>query len=83
MIVNAEETAICQQFKRRGRANLLSVAHVFLGAIWSKPLGPQSRSNVIYLGDEKLDAVITEELQRQLAAGVTTVRDLGDLRYVV
>jgi hypothetical protein len=47
MIVNAEETAICQQFKRRGRANLLSVAHVFLGAIWSKPLGPQSRSDVI------------------------------------
>jgi hypothetical protein len=35
------------------------------------------------LGDEELDAVITEELQRQLAAGVTTVRDLGDLRYAV
>jgi imidazolonepropionase-like amidohydrolase len=35
------------------------------------------------LGDE-LDAVITEGLWRQLAAGVvTTVRDLGDLRYAV
>ena len=33
-------------------------------------------------GDEELDAVITEELQRQLAAGVTA-RDLGDLRYAV
>ena len=35
------------------------------------------------LGDDELDAVITEGLRRQLAAGVTTVRDLGDLRYVV
>jgi imidazolonepropionase-like amidohydrolase len=33
-------------------------------------------------GDEELDAVITEELRRQLAAGVTA-RDLGDLRYAV
>lgn len=33
-------------------------------------------------GGEELDAVITEELQRQLAAGVTA-RDLGDLRYAV
>ena len=30
------------------------------------------------LGDDELDAVITEGLRRQLAAGVTTVRDLGD-----
>jgi imidazolonepropionase-like amidohydrolase len=35
------------------------------------------------LGDDELDAVITEGLRRQLAAGVTTVRDLGDLRYAV
>ena len=35
------------------------------------------------LGDDELDAVITEGLWRQLAAGVTTVRDLGDLRYAV
>jgi dihydroorotase-like cyclic amidohydrolase len=35
------------------------------------------------LGDEELDAIITDGLQRQLAAGVTTVRDLGDLRYAV
>jgi hypothetical protein len=33
------------------------------------------------LGDDELDAVITERLRRQLAAGVTTVRDLGDLWY--
>jgi imidazolonepropionase-like amidohydrolase len=35
------------------------------------------------LGDDELDAVITEGVRRQLAAGVTTVRDLGDLRYAV
>jgi hypothetical protein len=35
------------------------------------------------LGDDELDTVITEGLRRQLAAGVTTVRDLGDLRYAV
>jgi hypothetical protein len=35
------------------------------------------------LGDDELDAVITEGLRRQLAAGVTTVRDLGDLWYGV
>ena len=35
------------------------------------------------LGDDELDAVITDGLRRQLAAGVTTVRDLGDRRYAV
>jgi imidazolonepropionase-like amidohydrolase len=35
------------------------------------------------LSDDELDAVITEGLRLQLAAGVTTVRDLGDLRYAV
>jgi imidazolonepropionase-like amidohydrolase len=33
------------------------------------------------LGPYALDAIITESLRRQLAAGVTTVRDLGDIRY--
>lgn len=32
---------------------------------------------------DELDAVVTEGLRRQLAAGVTTVRDLGDRRYAV
>jgi len=31
--------------------------------------------------DDELDAVMTQGLRRQLAAGVTTVRDLGDRRY--
>ena len=35
-----------------------------------------------YSADE-LDTVITEGLRRQLAAGVTTVRDLGDRRFSV
>lgn len=34
-------------------------------------------------GDGDLDGVIGESLQRQLAAGVTTVRDLGDRDYAV
>ena len=33
------------------------------------------------LDGEALDTIITESLRRQLAAGVTTVRDLGDMRY--
>jgi imidazolonepropionase-like amidohydrolase len=35
------------------------------------------------LGAEALDAIISESLRRQLAGGVTTVRDLGDIRYAV
>ena len=31
--------------------------------------------------DDELDAVMTQGLRRQLAAGVTTVRDLGDRRF--
>ena len=31
--------------------------------------------------DHELDAVITQSLRQQVAAGVTTVRDLGDTRY--
>ena len=34
-------------------------------------------------GDDDLDSIITEGLRRQLAAGVTTVRDLGDRRFNV
>lgn len=34
-------------------------------------------------GDEELDAVIDRALSAQLAAGVTTVRDLGDRRWAV
>ncbi|HXD25165.1 MAG TPA: amidohydrolase family protein [Propionibacteriaceae bacterium] len=33
------------------------------------------------LDGEALDTIITESLRCQLAAGVTTVRDLGDIRY--
>lgn len=33
--------------------------------------------------DEQLDAVITQSMQAQLAAGVTTVRDVGDRRWSV
>ena len=33
--------------------------------------------------DAELDLVITDGLRRQLAAGVTTVRDLGDRRFNV
>ena len=35
------------------------------------------------LDDEQLDAVVAQSLRDQLAAGVTTVRDLGDRRYAV
>ena len=33
--------------------------------------------------DDEIDAVVSEGLRRQLAAGVTTVRDLGDRRFCV
>jgi imidazolonepropionase-like amidohydrolase len=32
---------------------------------------------------EQIDAVVSESLRRHLAAGVTTVRDLGDLQFSV
>ena len=35
------------------------------------------------MDDEQLDAVVTQSLRDQMAAGVTTVRDLGDRRYAV
>ena len=44
---------------------------------------PGALDRVPRLSDDELDQVISESLQRQLAAGVTTVRDLGDRRYAV
>ncbi len=45
--------------------------------------GPNALSRVAGYTDEQIDAVVTEALRRQLAAGVTTVRDLGDRDYNV
>jgi imidazolonepropionase-like amidohydrolase len=44
---------------------------------------PGALDRVPGLSDDEIDRVITAGLERQLAAGVTTVRDLGDRRYVV
>jgi imidazolonepropionase-like amidohydrolase len=40
--------------------------------------GDRALSRVPGYSDQELDDVISDGLQRQLAAGVTTVRDLGD-----
>jgi imidazolonepropionase-like amidohydrolase len=45
--------------------------------------GPNALDRVAGYSEEELDAVVTEGLRRQLAAGVTTVRDLGDRGYAV
>jgi imidazolonepropionase-like amidohydrolase len=45
--------------------------------------GPDALSRVAGYTDEEVDAVVTEALRRQLGAGVTTVRDLGDRGYCV
>jgi imidazolonepropionase-like amidohydrolase len=45
--------------------------------------GPMALDRVAGFSDEELDAVVTEALHRHLAAGVTTVRDLGDRRFNV
>ena len=45
--------------------------------------GLNALDRVAGYSDEELDAVVTEALRRQLAAGVTTVRDLGDRRFAV
>lgn len=45
--------------------------------------GPDALSRVAGYSDQEIDAVVTEALRRQLAAGVTTVRDLGDRRFNV
>src|SRR5687767_5180781 len=44
---------------------------------------PGALDRVPGLSDDEIDRVISEGLERQLAAGVTTVRDLGDRRYAV
>jgi imidazolonepropionase-like amidohydrolase len=44
---------------------------------------PGALDRVPGMSDDELDRVISEGLERQLAAGVTTVRDLGDRRYSV
>jgi imidazolonepropionase-like amidohydrolase len=44
---------------------------------------PGALDRVPELTEEEIDGVISESLGRQLAAGVTTVRDLGDRNYVV
>ncbi|HSU35816.1 MAG TPA: amidohydrolase family protein [Propionibacteriaceae bacterium] len=44
---------------------------------------PGALDRVPGLSDDEIDRVISEGLERQLAAGVTTVRDLGDRRYSV
>jgi imidazolonepropionase-like amidohydrolase len=54
-------------------------AHVHLVA----DSGPAALERVADYSDEELDGVVTEALRRQLAAGVTTVRDLGDRRFNV
>ena len=44
---------------------------------------PGALDRVPGLSDDEIDRVISEGLERQLAAGVTTVRDLGDRQYAV
>ena len=44
---------------------------------------PGALDRVPGLSEDEMDRVITESLGRQLAAGVTTVRDLGDRQYAV
>lgn len=45
--------------------------------------GPNALSRVAGYSAEEIDKVVTEALRRQLAAGVTTVRDLGDRDFCV
>ena len=45
--------------------------------------GPMALSRVAGYTDTEIEAVVTEALRRQLAAGVTTVRDLGDRDFCV
>jgi len=45
--------------------------------------GPNALSRVAGYADEEIEDVVSEALSRQLAAGVTTVRDLGDRGYNV
>ena len=45
--------------------------------------GDRALDRVAGYTEEEIDAVVSEGLRRQLAAGVTTVRDLGDRRFCV
>lgn len=45
--------------------------------------GPMALDRVAGYSDGEIDAVMTEALHRHRAAGVTTVRDLGDRRFNV
>ena len=45
--------------------------------------GPMALDRVAGYSEAEIDAVVTEALARHLAAGVTTVRDLGDRRFNV
>jgi len=54
-------------------------AHVHLVA----DSGPLALDRVAGYTEEELDAVVTGSLERQLAAGVTSVRDLGDRDFHV
>jgi imidazolonepropionase-like amidohydrolase len=55
--------------------------HVHLVAEGIRPGAPGSLEAAGTLDDEGLDASIRRSLAKQAAAGVTTVRDLGDRRY--
>jgi imidazolonepropionase-like amidohydrolase len=56
-------------------------AHVHLVAESMRPGSPGSLESAGGLDDDELDAAIARSLAAQAAAGVTTVRDLGDVRY--
>jgi imidazolonepropionase-like amidohydrolase len=43
--------------------------------------GPGSLERAGTMSDDEVDSVIAQSLRQQAAAGVTTVRDLGDTRY--
>src|SRR5690242_3625356 len=45
--------------------------------------GPNALDLVAGYSDEEIDKVVSRSLAAHLAAGVTTVRDLGDRRFVV
>ncbi len=45
--------------------------------------GPMALDRVAGYSEQEIDAVVTEALRRHRAAGVTTVRDLGDRRFNV
>jgi imidazolonepropionase-like amidohydrolase len=45
--------------------------------------GPRALDQLGEIDDDTLDAIVAESLRAELAAGVTTVRDLGDARWAV